>query len=151
MLWWKFVKRVGRIKPTILHKEVKSRERMELIFLSVSCMAAMELEPPHMSFLLILNNIRKALEESHSRGTYNWCCCGMVPALLDHQAPALHHVAPLPSGPAKDACCYQICLPSSHRHCTFQQEFSVYIVRMSALPSRRSIVPGKTPKQLASP
>ena len=111
---------------------------MELIFLSVSCMAAMELDPPHTSFLLILNNIREALEKSHSRGTCNWCCCGMVPALLDHQAPALHHVAPLPSRPAKDACCCQICLPSSHRHCTFQQEcsalFTQYVCQLFFLP-----------------
>lgn len=75
------------ITSTILHKEVKGRERIELTFLSVSCVIVMGLNLPHKSSLLILNNIRKVTpEKSHSRDTDTWCYSGIEPALLDHQA-----------------------------------------------------------------
>lgn len=124
----------------------KEGKRMELPFLSVSCVADMGLDPLHTSFLLVLSNIRKASsEKSHSRDTDTWCYSGTEPALLDHQAPTLNHVATLPSRPSKDMCHCQICLSSSCLHCTFQQEFSALITQclwQIILPSR-SIVPGK--------
>ena len=51
---------------------------------------AMECDPPHMSFLKILTNIREVSQENPpSRGTDSWCYSGMVPTGLDYHAPTL--------------------------------------------------------------
>lgn len=121
----KTCERVGGTKPTILHKEVKGRKRKELIF---SCLLLRNVTLH--TFLKILINIKEISQaNSPSRDTDSWCYRGTVPMGLDYQAPTLHQVAPLPSRPAKDTCNCQICLPSSHLHCTLQQEFSVLVIQ----------------------
>lgn len=120
--------RVGGNNIYHLAQRWKEGKRKELTSLNVSSVAAMELDPPQTSFLLVLNNIRKASpEKSHSRNTDTWCYSGTEPALLDHQTPTLNHVAILPSRLSKDMCNCQICLFCSCLHCTFQQEFSALI------------------------
>lgn len=55
---------------TILHKEAKGREGRgrKLTFFNVPGATAVGLNPPHVSFLLILSKIQKVSpEKSHSR------------------------------------------------------------------------------------
>lgn len=86
--------RVGGNDIYHLTQRWKEGKRKELTLLNVSCVAAMGLDPPHTSFLLVLNNIRKASPEKfHSRNTDTWCYSETERALLDHQAPTLNHVA----------------------------------------------------------
>lgn len=125
MLWWKLVKRFGG-KNTVLHKEVKGRKRMELSFLSISWMAAVELDPWYTSFLQILQRTylqRSPTAEAQiigaAMGWYQLCLT---------TRPQLCHVATLPSSPAKATCNCQICLPGSSPQCTFQQEFFAWII-----------------------
>lgn len=86
--------RVGGNDIYHLTQRWKEGKRKELTLLNVSCVAAMGLDPPHTSFLLVLNNIRKASPEKfHSRNTDTWCYSETERALLDHQGPTLNHVA----------------------------------------------------------
>lgn len=122
----KTCERVGGTKPTILHKEVKGRKRMELIFL---CFLLWNVTLHTCHFLrsspLSGKSLKRTpLAEAQIVGvTVEWCRGGWT------TKPHPFQVAPLPSRPAKDTCSCQICLPSSHLHCALHQEFSVLVIQ----------------------
>ena len=122
----KTCERVGGTKPTILHKEVKGRKRMELIFL---CFLLWNVTLHTCHFLRSSPISGKSLKRiplaEAQIVVLQWN--GADGAGLPR--PNSHQVAPLPSRPAKDTCNCQICLPSSHLHCTLHQEFSVLVIQ----------------------
>ena len=64
------MKDLEKITSTVLYKKMKQKDENETAIFECFCVAAMGLDPPHTSFLLVLNIIRKlSPEKSHRRDT----------------------------------------------------------------------------------